>query len=65
MNNIKEKGNELIMLAKDISKHCSKVSCKSCENGKCTFSGKESRCIFEAVGMDFPFNWKFREEERS
>ena len=64
-NYIKEKGNEFMLLAKDIAKHCSRVSCKSCENGKCIFSDKESRCIFESKGMDFPFNWTLDEEIKS
>lgn len=64
-NYIKEKGNEFMLLANDIAKHCSRVSCKSCENGKCIFSDKESRCIFESKGMDFPFNWTFYEENKS
>ena len=61
--NIREKGEELIYLAKQISKYCSQVSCERCEKGKCAFSHKESRCIFNANGMEFPFHWDFKKEE--
>lgn len=54
---IDEKGNELIRLAKDVSKYCNNLSCKSCENGRCKFSSIKSRCIFKDAGMGFPFEW--------
>lgn len=48
---------DFINKAKEIVKFCGKVSPEKCRDGKCAYSHSEYGCIFEAMGMQSPYDW--------
>ena len=52
-------------VAKEIQNRCSEMDINDCENGDCPFS-KDNGCIFGwHRDFNFPFDWKFGEEDES
>lgn len=48
-----------------IKVYCNNKSLKSCEYGKCKFSTKEDKCIFEDFGMNKPHEWDLSRRRKS
>lgn len=51
--------------AREIQIYCNQKSLKSCENGKCKFSTKDNRCIFDTIGMNKPHEWDLSRRRKS
>lgn len=50
-------------VAKEIQNRCSEISLSNCDSGKCPFA-KDKHCIFGwHRDFNFPFDWKFGEDD--
>lgn len=44
-----------------IIEHCGHVSPAACKTGRCKYSHKKWGCVFEAMGMNSPYDWNLDE----